>query len=445
MGFLGDKLILNGSNGRTHHRSQDLHFWVMPNAGFATRQIIKSTIENFETLHPEVKVHLSIHPWSLAWNRFIDVIKGRYVGPAPDVLQVGTTHVATLAYLGALDKIPDASVLPQDDSMSAYIWDPGAESNAGQDLYCVPWFIDVRTLYYRRDIFDKLNINPDLLQDWKGFFQACSLLQQYIRKGGPVPKIVAPLAIPGQKPGVLMHDLAPWIWGAGGDFCAEDLSRSTFDSSASVKGTEYYFDLIHQGFMPIPDSALSPGNFFTGHYAMQFSGSWPARTYLNPDSPLCDKEVSEGFGVALFPAGPQGRFTFLGGSNLGVSSMSSKKELAWEFVRFLSESSRQKSHAESIGALTARLANLDELFANHPQAKKVFWDSFGHARRLPRLVELGSIEQIVYKMSVRILSLIRGGEYNHRHLERELSTASNGINAVLSLHRYGNKVAGGAA
>src|ERR1044071_6093732 len=183
-------------NGHQQQKSKVLQFWVMPNAGFATRQLLKYSIAEFEALHPDVHIELNIHPWSLAWNRLIDVIKGRYLGPAPDVLQVGTTHVATLAYLGALDKIPDANVLPQDDSMSAYIWDPGAESNGGQDLYCVPWFIDVRVLYYRRDLFEKAGIPVDLLQDWKGFSQACSTLLQYIRKGGPVPKIIAPLAIP---------------------------------------------------------------------------------------------------------------------------------------------------------------------------------------------------------------------------------------------------------
>lgn len=417
----------------------------MPNAGFATRQLLKPTIDEFERLNPDVRLHLTILPWSLAWNRLIDVIKGRFLGPPPDVLQIGTTHVATLAYLGALDKIPDASVLPQDDSMSAYIWDPGVESNGGQELFCVPWFIDVRVLYYRRDLFEKAGISPDLLQDWKGFSQACAALLQYIKRSGPVPKIVAPLAIPGQKPGVLMHDLAPWVWGAGGDFCSEDLIRSTFDSPPSMRGCQFYFDLIHQGYMPIPDNGLPRGNFFTGHAAMQVTGSWPSESYLNPASKLCAPEVAEGFGVTLFPAGPQGRYTFLGGSNLAVSASSQKRELAWEFVRFMSDPERQKNHAQSVGALTARLASLDDLFSKNPQAKKIFWDSFGHARRLPRLVELGSIEQIVYKLGLRVLAMIRNNDYNSRLLEKEIMTASNGINAVLSLHRYGNKVPAGKA
>src|SRR5688572_25687440 len=96
-------------------RPKELHFWVMPNAGFATRQLLQAATAEFERLHPDVQIHLTIHPWSLAWNRLIDVIKGRFFGPPPDVLQIGTTYVATLAYLGALDKIPDTSVLPQDD------------------------------------------------------------------------------------------------------------------------------------------------------------------------------------------------------------------------------------------------------------------------------------------------------------------------------------------
>ncbi len=421
----------------------ELHFWVMPNVGFATREILQGFIQEFERQHPDVRVQLTVHPWSLAWNRFMDVIKGRYTGPLPDVLQIGTTWVATLAFLGALEKVPNANVLPQDDAMSAYIWDPG-DQNDGSDLFCVPWFIDVRVLYYRRDILTQLGLDPALLEDWKGFTRVCSEIRRYLKQSGPIPKIIAPLGIPGQKPGVLMHDLAPWIWEAGGDFCNEDQMAADLLKIEVMRGCEFYFDLIQQGFMPIPDSTLPPGNFFTGQYAMQFSGSWPVDTYLNPKSELCAPEVAEGFNVALLPAGPEGRFTFLGGSNLGVSSMSENKSLAWEFIRFLSEPDRQLAHARKIGALPARLASMEALFSSYPTLKKVFWDSFGFARRLPRLVELGSIEQIIYKMSGRILSSMRERTYSSKRLHEEIQVANAEMNAVLSLHRYGLKTGNAA-
>jgi len=254
------------------------------------------------------------------------------------------------------------------------------------------------------------------------------------------------LGIPGQKPGVLMHDLAPWIWGGGGNFCSEDLSTATLDQPEAMKGCEFYFDLINQRFMPLPEISIEQpgvsGSFFTGHYAMQLSGAWPIDTYLNPGNPLCQQEVVDGFDVTLVPSGPNGRFTFLGGSNLSVSSFSEKKDSAWKFIRFMSDPQRQLDHARSIGAVTARLASFEVLFERFPEKKKVFWDSLGHARRLPRLIELGSVEQIISKMGTRLLNLIRSGEYNHRRLYEEMMASNGEINTVLSLHRYDEKSAG---
>lgn len=426
------------SSGRKR-KKRDLNFWVLPNAGFSTRAVLQPLISEFERKWPDVQIRLTVHPWSLGWDRLMEVIKGRYLGPIPDVVQVGTTWVATLSYLGALEKIPSAKVLPGNDKMSAYIWDPGSQNEADENLFCVPWFIDVRVLYYRRDIFDAIKIRPEILHDWKGFYQACLEIQKYLRRSGPVSKIIAPLAIPGQKPGVLMHDLAPWVWGAGGTFCSDDLTQAKLSEEEAITGCDFYFDLINQGFMPIPDGHLPQGNFFTGHYAMQFSGSWPAETYLNPRWEHSVPEVANGFAVTLFPAGPQGRYTFLGGSNLGVTSMSPNKDLAWEFIQFLTDPSRQLAHAQAIGSLTARLTSMEQLFERYPTVKKTFWDSFGQARRLPRLIPLGSVEQIVYKMGARLLSSIRKGDYNPHVLMTEIKMANDDMNAVLSLHRYGTE------
>ena len=148
--------------------------------------------------------------------------------------------------------------------------------------------------------------------------------------------------------------------------------------------------------------------------------------------------MAENFAVALLPAGPQGRYTFLGGSNLAVSSVCQKTDLAWEFIHFLTEPSRQLEHAKAIGSLPARIASMEKLFDKHPEAKKVFWDSIGHARRLPRLIPLGSVEQIISKMCGRLLALIRAGDYNHKRLQDQMQMVNDDINSVLSLHRYGS-------
>jgi multiple sugar transport system substrate-binding protein len=421
------------------HSKTELSFWVMPNAGFATRPLLQSLVDEFEASRPDVKVRLVIHPWSLAWNRFMEVIKGRNVKTAPDVLQVGTTWVTTLSYLGALEKVPADAGL--DDTTGATLGDATP--------HCVPWFIDIRVLYYRKDLFARLGVDPRWLEDWKGFNRACAEVKKAIDKGPRLGNIIAPLAIPGQKPGVLMHDLAPWVWQSGGDFGGDESGETNLTQTA-LQGCAFYFDLVANGYMPIPNSAVPPGNFFTGHYAMQFTGSWPVDTYLNPLSPYANAEVAKGFGVAPLPAGPQGRYTFLGGSNLGVAAASQNKEAAWDFIKFLNEPRQQIKHARSIGALPARLPparlqGMDSLFQNAPEAHKVFLDSFNHARRLPPVIELGSVEQIVYKMGARLLSLIREGAYNHKRLQQEIAAANGEIKALLSVHRYGTRTVERAA
>jgi hypothetical protein len=58
---------------------------------------------------------------------------------------------------------------------------------------------------------------------------------------------------------------------------------------------------------------------------------------------------------------------------------------------------------------------------------------------LPRLIELGSVEQIIDDMSERILSLIRRKEYTSKRLKEEIASANAQVNAVLSIHGYGAK------
>jgi hypothetical protein len=131
---------------------------------------------------------------------------------------------------------------------------------------------------------------------------------------------------------------------------------------------------------------------------------------------------------------------------LAVSSVSPNKDIAWEFIQFLSESARLLKHARSIGALPSRLTVMDVLFEKSPGPRKVFWDSFGFARRLPHLIELGSVEQIIYKMGGRILSLIREQDYTHKRLQHEILSANNEVQTLLSVHRYsGASVAGARA
>jgi len=62
-------------------------------------------------------------------------------------------------------------------------------------------------LYYRQDILAKLNLSAEDLGTWKGFREACERLHN-----SKLGKTYFALPLQGQKEGILIHDLAPWIW-----------------------------------------------------------------------------------------------------------------------------------------------------------------------------------------------------------------------------------------
>jgi multiple sugar transport system substrate-binding protein len=69
-------------------RSAYLKFWIMPVGGNDTSQIIGREIEEFEKLHPGIKVDLSVIPWTQAWKDIITAAKRRQL---PDIFQIGNT------------------------------------------------------------------------------------------------------------------------------------------------------------------------------------------------------------------------------------------------------------------------------------------------------------------------------------------------------------------
>ena len=46
------------------------------------------------------------------------------------------------------------------------------------------------------------------------------------------------------------------------------------------------------------------------------------------------------------------------------------------------------------------------------------------------MIELGSVEQIIYKMGARLLGSIREGAYNHKRLQHEINAANGEIKAL---------------
>lgn len=407
-----------------------LNLWVMPNAGFDTQRVMQKELSLFHRQNPGYEVKLTVHPWHFAWDRLIAVAKRKDYFEPPDVVQIGGTWNSTLAALGALADLTEFIDDVDRTDIVRPVWNYCYEPTRTK-VYSMPWFLDARVLYYRNDILAKLGVTPEDLGTWKGFRDACERLHN-----SKLGKKYFALPLPGQKEGILIHDLAPWIWGAGGNFLSSDRHSSQFQDSASLKGIDYYFRMMVDHLIPLLGrDRLSTGDFFSGQFAFQMSGAWPVNSFLNPRYPYYQEDVARHYGIAVFPEGPAGQVTYLGGSNLGIVQTSQHPHAAWKLIQFLTSSESQVRHSRHIGMLPSRYSALEELLESAPtRVAEVFRHSLRVARTLPCAATLGTIERIVGRATQNLLAAVRENRYSQTLLSQELTKAAHESDYILSLY-----------
>lgn len=408
-----------------------LNLWIMPNAGFDTYRIMRRELSLFRKENPAYDVRLNVHPWYYAWDRLITAAKKNNDLEPPDVIQIGGTWNTTLAALGALTDITDYLDDVERTDIIRPIWNYCYEPTRSK-AYSLPWFIDARVLYYRHDILQALGVKAESIGTWNGLHEACERLRDHPKLG----KRFFALPLGGQREGILIHDLAPWIWGAGGNFLSSDRQHAQFHEPLAVQGVDFYFRLMVERLIPLLGrDRFTMGNFFSGHFAFQISGSWPIHGYLNPRFAYYQPDVARYYGISVFPSGPAGQVTFLGGSNLAISSKSRHPEGAWKLIKFLTSSAAQVRHSRLIGMLPSRYSALEELLMSAPSAvAEVFRHSLRVARTLPCAATLGTLERILGRASHQLITAIRENRYSEALLSETITAAATEADYILSLY-----------
>jgi multiple sugar transport system substrate-binding protein len=402
----------------------------MPNAGFETRRVLQSLLGRFQRLHPHIRVRVEVFPWSVVWDRLMTVLKGSGGAHAPDVLQIGSSWTCTLAFLGALrDLTPRLAEIDRDNFIPTVF--ESCHLPHTRKLFAVPWFMDLRVLYYRKDILKSCGLGAGDLETWDTFRRACHVVRRARRRH----RNLFPLAMSGQKGEVLLHDLAPWVWGGGGNFFTNDERHASFHREDSLEGLRFFFSLMEDGCIPLLGrDRFSSGTFFSGHAALQFSGAWPIDNVLRPGHPLYQRDVAEHFEAAPFPLGPAGRFTYLGGSHLAVSALTRYPEESWTLTRYLCSAESQLLHARAVGMLPCRQSELPGLFTRHPQVGRVFLESLTYARILPQVPTLGTFERVFQRCTSDIIKSIVDKQLTPARLQNALEDAAQETNYILSLY-----------
>ncbi len=292
---------------------------------FSVSQLGPGSIENlrvllqkFEQQH-RVHVRLDVVPSSVAcWSRLVETALYR---SGPDISEIGSTWVGDLVRMEALRpfKREEIDEITERTRFFDAVWQSSVRIERGvSTVYSIPLSADARVVFYRRDLLEKAGVDEaTAFKDFAHFEKTLTTLKE--------KDISMPLVLTSQRSSLTIHNIASWVWGAGGDFLSPDGTSLAFDQPRALEGFKAYFRLVK--FLAPEARNLGEEDadnaFGDGRAAVLPSGFWTLTSNISA-------EVRKNMSAAPMPGIP-----FVGGSNLVIWSHSRKQLAAIKLVQFL--------------------------------------------------------------------------------------------------------------
>ena len=288
--------------------------WAMGGEGDKLPTLAKE----FEALNPGVKIEVTAIPFDAAHDKLATAITA---GKTPDVSQIGTTWMGEFA-TQALDPTP-ASI-----DKSTFFEGAQKTTEVGGTAYGVPWYVETRLVYYRKDLAAKAGITT-LPTDWAGLKAMAKAMQT---KAGA--KWGIDLQAGGQGS---WQSILPFAWSNGAEVASADQKKYTFDTPETAEAVKYYQSYFTDKIAAkqLPQNSRAP-SFVNGSVPMFISGPWE----MSGLNELGKAGFKDKYGVMMMPK-QKTATSFVGGSDLAVFKNSKNRDSAWKFVQWLSDPKTQ--------------------------------------------------------------------------------------------------------
>ena len=186
--------------------------------------LLRSLLAEFEAKQ-RIHVRLSVLPFEGAWPA---MVRMALYEDGADVSAVGTSWVGDFVRMNALRPYSDAEVraLGNAASFLKASWQSAVlPDERGLTVWAAPWLADARIVCYRRDLLEQAGV--DAATAFQSPVQLENTLQRLHDQG-----LHTPVVFPTQQSQLALHNLASWIWNAGGDFLDERDGSLALDRTA---------------------------------------------------------------------------------------------------------------------------------------------------------------------------------------------------------------------
>src|SRR5512134_869675 len=153
----------------------DLELSVMAHSS-TTEQDLRPVLAKFETQH-HVKVKVRVFSWETGWT---ELVKFALYGHGPDVSEIGSTWVSTLAATNALHHFGLREIAAV-GGRYAFLYPSWQSCHlAGESqMWAIPWLSNVRLVFYHADCLQLAGYSePVLVRLTEQFERALAQLQQ---------------------------------------------------------------------------------------------------------------------------------------------------------------------------------------------------------------------------------------------------------------------------
>ncbi len=400
-----------GSCNKNRSDQTEITFWAMGAEG----ENVQPLIRQFEAQHPDIKVKVQSIPWGAAHEKLLTAVAGQ---STPDVCQLGNTWIPEFQAIGALlelDSMIAHSTIVDQDNYFEGIWNTNI---IGKNTYGIPWYVDTRLLFYRKDILARAGFSRPP-QNWDEWLE----LSYQIKK----------LSSPQQRRYAAFFSLIYNDWGVpvililsnGGRLLKNNDCYGAFDEPAVLEALRFYVKFFEDSLAIRSMTEVSNiyQGFSDGLFAMMITGPWNVNE-IRKRYP----ELKERWSTAPIP----GRANFnsiAGGSSLVLFKNAKRPAAAWRLIEFLSQPEIQIEFFKLTLDLPAVKSAWQADIIRQDREMAAFYTQLEHVVPTPKIAEW---EQVAVKIQEHLEQVIFG----RVSLEKAVANLNRDVDRILEKRQW---------
>ncbi len=353
-------------------------------------EVASELLTAFERENPGLRVRVEQLPWSAAHEKLLTA----YAGDAtPDIAQMGNTWLPEFVALDAI--VPLDERLRASAQVDLGDYDPGivATNVIEGRQYGVPWYVDTRVLFYRRDLLAQAGFDAPP-RDWDEWLR----MQVAVKRRGGADRYAVLLPLNEYE-----QLLVLWLQ-QGEPMLRDGGRRGNFRSAGFARALEFYLSMFDRHLAPrvtSNDVANVWNEFARGYFSFFISGPWQIGELKRRLPPA----LQASWMTAPLP-GPHGPgASSAGGCSLAIFRRSTRPDAAWKLVEFLSRPAVQQEFYRLSGNLPARRSAWAAPTLAHDPYARGFRDQLDRVRPLPQVPEW---ERIATELRLVMEAVVHG-------------------------------------